>query len=78
LKFLIDECLHSSLVRVAQQRGHEAHHVNWLGLSGETDRNLMTRIIDGDFTSSRTTPAIFASSMQSGRFMPVSSSWCGR
>ena len=50
MKFLIDECLHTSLVAVAQSRAHEAFHVNWLGLSGETDRNLMPRIIGGDFT----------------------------
>lgn len=50
MKFLIDECLHTSLVAVAQERGHEASHVNWLGLSGETDWDLMPRIIEGDFT----------------------------
>jgi predicted nuclease of predicted toxin-antitoxin system len=47
---LIDECLHTSLVDVAQQHGHEAHHVNWLGLSGATDRGLMPRIVEQDFT----------------------------
>lgn len=26
------------------------HHVNWLGLSGTADRDLMPRIIDGDYT----------------------------
>jgi predicted nuclease of predicted toxin-antitoxin system len=50
VRFLIDECLHTSLVDVAQRHGHESHHVNWLGLSGATDRALMPRIIDGDFT----------------------------
>ncbi|MGV6875822.1 DUF5615 family PIN-like protein [Pseudochelatococcus sp. B33] len=50
MKFLVDECLHTSLVAVAQQRGHDAAHVNWLGLGGETDWNLMPRIIAGDFT----------------------------
>jgi hypothetical protein len=39
-----------SLVEVAATRGHEAHHVNWLGLGGETDWDLMPRIVDGDFT----------------------------
>lgn len=47
---MIDECLHTSLVGVAQERGHEASHVNWLGLSGETDWGLMPIIIEGDFT----------------------------
>lgn len=50
MKFLIDECLHTTLVEVAAQRGHEARHVNWLGLSGETDWDLMPRIIAEDFT----------------------------
>lgn len=50
MRFLIDECLHTSLVSVAQHRGHDAAHVNWLGLSGTSDRNLMPRIIAGDFT----------------------------
>jgi predicted nuclease of predicted toxin-antitoxin system len=50
VKFLIDECLHTSLVAVAEGRGHEARHVNWLGLSGETDWDLMPRILAEDFT----------------------------
>lgn len=48
--FLIDECLHTSLVRIAESRGHEARHVTWLGLSGEADWDLMPRIVAGDFT----------------------------
>jgi hypothetical protein len=35
LRFLVDECLHTSLVGVPQERGHEASYVNWLGPSGE-------------------------------------------
>ena len=50
MKFLIDECLHTSLVAVAQDHGHIGHHVTWLGLSGETDWDLMPRIIAEDFT----------------------------
>jgi predicted nuclease of predicted toxin-antitoxin system len=50
VKFLIDECLHTSLVGVAQARDHEANHVNWLGLSGEADWNLMPRVVAEDFT----------------------------
>lgn len=50
MKFLIDECLHTSLVSVAQDRGHDATHVNWLGLGGTADRNLVPRIIAEDFT----------------------------
>lgn len=50
MRFLVDECLHTSLVAVAEARGHEARHINWLGLSGETDWDLMPRIIAEDFT----------------------------
>ena len=50
MKFLIDECLHTSLVAVAQQHGHISNHVNWLGLSGETDWDLMPCIVAEDFT----------------------------
>ncbi|MGR7996941.1 DUF5615 family PIN-like protein [Xanthobacter sp. ZOL 2024] len=50
MKFLIDECLHTSLIGVAEQRGHECQHVNWLGLSGEADWDMMPRIVDGDYT----------------------------
>lgn len=50
MKFLVDECLHTSLVAVAQTRGHECSHINWLGLSGETDWDLMPRIVEGNFT----------------------------
>jgi predicted nuclease of predicted toxin-antitoxin system len=50
VKFLIDECLHTSLVAVAQDHGHDCFHINWLGLSGETDWDLMPRIVAEDFT----------------------------
>jgi predicted nuclease of predicted toxin-antitoxin system len=50
VRFLVDECLHTSLVGIAEQHGHECRHVNWLGLSGEADWELMQRIIGGDFT----------------------------
>lgn len=50
MNFLIDECLHTSLVAVAQDGGHDCSHVNWLGLGGETDWDLMPRIIADDFT----------------------------
>jgi predicted nuclease of predicted toxin-antitoxin system len=41
VRFLIDECLHTSLVDVAQRHGHE---------TGATDRGLMPRIVEEDFT----------------------------
>ncbi len=50
MKFLIDECLHTSLVAVAQDHGHDGFHVNWLGLSGEKDWDLMPRIVAEDYT----------------------------
>lgn len=49
MKFLIDECLHTSLVEVAQARDHEATHVTWRGLGGVQDWNLMEPIREGDF-----------------------------
>lgn len=50
MKFLIDECLHTTLVAVAQNHGHECFHVNWVGLSGEADWDLMPRIVEENFT----------------------------
>ncbi len=50
MKFLIDECLHTSLVAVANDNGHDGFHVNWLGLSGEKDWDLMPRIVAEDYT----------------------------
>ncbi|HXR37110.1 MAG TPA: DUF5615 family PIN-like protein [Candidatus Binataceae bacterium] len=40
MRFLIDECLHSSLTDIAHRAGFEAHHVNWRGWSGWDDRQL--------------------------------------
>ncbi len=50
MNFLIDECLHTSLVEVAILRGHDATHVTYRGLSGAKDWNLMTPIRAGAFT----------------------------
>ncbi len=50
MKFLIDECLHTTLVDVARDHGHEANHINYLGLSGETDWGLMPLIVADDYT----------------------------
>jgi predicted nuclease of predicted toxin-antitoxin system len=50
VKFLIDECLHTSVVDVALARGHEATHVNYRGFSGMQDWNLMAPIREGEFT----------------------------
>jgi len=32
MRFLIDECLHTSLVTVAHHAGYACEHVNFLGL----------------------------------------------
>jgi predicted nuclease of predicted toxin-antitoxin system len=49
LRFLIDECLHPTLADVAHGAGHEAHHVNFLGLASTKDHDLIPRILEGDF-----------------------------
>ena len=50
MRFLIDECLHESLVGVAHSAGFDASHVNHLGLSGKADWELADRIVEGEFT----------------------------
>jgi len=50
VRFLIDECLHESLVGVAHGAGFEAIHVNHLGLSGTPDWELADRIVKDEFT----------------------------
>ena len=50
VRLLIDECLHTSLVKVATDRLFEAYHVAHMGMSGLKDHELMLRIRDEDFT----------------------------
>jgi predicted nuclease of predicted toxin-antitoxin system len=50
VKLLIDECLHTSLVELAQASGNVADHVNFLGLGGSKDWQLMTTIRAQDYT----------------------------
>ena len=50
VKLLIDECLHTGLVKLATARLYEAYHVAHLGMSGLRDHELMARIRDEDFT----------------------------
>ena len=50
MRFLIDECLHESLVGVAHRAGFEAIHVNHLGLSGRPDWELAERTVADKFT----------------------------
>jgi predicted nuclease of predicted toxin-antitoxin system len=50
LVFLIDECLHPSLVDVANAMGFAAHHVDRLGLKCAQDRQLLERAVQQDLT----------------------------
>jgi len=45
LSFLIDECLHASLVQVAHGLGYSAYHVEHLGLKGTPDWQLWKRAL---------------------------------
>ena len=49
MRFLVDECLHTSLTQVANNAGHEAHHVNWRGWSGFKDHQLREVILREEF-----------------------------
>jgi predicted nuclease of predicted toxin-antitoxin system len=50
MRFLVDECLHISLIPLAHSAGHACDHVNFLGLGGQKDWQLMDKIRDGDYT----------------------------
>jgi predicted nuclease of predicted toxin-antitoxin system len=50
MRFLIDECLHTSLASVAHEAGYACDHVNFIGLSGYKDWELMDRIRAGEYT----------------------------
>lgn len=49
MRFLIDECLHTSLTDVANKAGHEAHHVTRRGWSGFKDHRLREVILREEF-----------------------------
>ena len=49
MRFLIDECLHTSLTDVANEAGHEAHHVIRRGWSGFKDYQLREVILAEEF-----------------------------
>jgi predicted nuclease of predicted toxin-antitoxin system len=49
VRFLIDECLHTSLTDVASKGGHEAHHVTRRGLSGFKDHQLREVVLREEF-----------------------------
>jgi predicted nuclease of predicted toxin-antitoxin system len=50
MKFLIDECLHTSLVTLAHDAGHVCEHVNFVGLGGHKDWRLMSIVRREDYT----------------------------
>ena len=49
MRFLIDECLHKALVRVAHAAGYEAYHVVELGKAGAKDYQLRELILKREF-----------------------------
>jgi len=49
-KSLIDECLHTSLVKIAHDRQYEAYHVAYLGMGGLQDNELMEKVRAAEFT----------------------------
>ena len=50
MKFLVDECLHTSLALIAREAGYEAQHVAWIGKSGWKDWHLIDFIVEQDWT----------------------------
>jgi predicted nuclease of predicted toxin-antitoxin system len=50
MKFLIDECLHTSLVQLANAEGHEAYHVAHIGMAGAKDGQIIRTIVTEDYT----------------------------
>lgn len=50
MKFVIDECLHTSLAEVANNEGHEAYHVAHIGMAGAKDWQIMQTVIADDYT----------------------------
>ena len=50
MKLLFDECVHTSLVGVAHDLGHQANHVTYLGLGSSKDWELMAFVLERDYT----------------------------
>jgi len=49
-RFLVDECLSTSLPHLAHQFGFECAHINHLGLVSIKDWDLIDTIVDGNWT----------------------------
>jgi len=60
MNFLIDECLHTSLVTVAHEAGRSCDHVNFIGLGGHKDWSLMKTIRRSGYTFVTNNRADFA------------------
>ena len=58
-RFLVDENLSPSLIEPARKRGHEAMHVNHLGLRTETDWDLLKVVAAQDWVLVPTNPIEF-------------------
>ncbi|MGC9198905.1 MAG: DUF5615 family PIN-like protein [Acidobacteriaceae bacterium] len=50
VKFLIDECLHTSVVRLAHAAGYAADRLTHLALRGAKDWQVMDTILERDYT----------------------------
>ena len=50
MTFLIDECLHPSLVVVAEERDHQEHYLVYLGMQGWKDPDVLKRVAERDYT----------------------------
>jgi predicted nuclease of predicted toxin-antitoxin system len=49
MRFLIDECITTTLVSVASEAGYEALHVAHVGRAGWKDWNVLRYAAEGDF-----------------------------
>lgn len=67
-KLLIDECMHTSLVELAQLAGHVTDHVNYLGLSGSKDWQLMKVIKEREYTLVTNNGSRLPGALQPGSF----------
>ena len=49
MRLLIDECLHISLTKVANEQGHECQHVIYCGLTSWQDHAIVHYAVSKDF-----------------------------
>ena len=58
MRFLIDECLHTSLTAISNQAGHEAYHVVYRGWAGMEDHELPAIILREEFVRIYSEPVL--------------------